>query len=93
MSAGSKGSNRPPKVQGEGDYDAARRYRRDVEQFVDESDTEGLARAAEPQSPEEARALESAEAIGRSRARGRKPSSRPGGRAGPSTPARGRDAK
>ena len=62
----------PPKVQGEGDYDAARRYRRDVEEFVDENDTAELARAAQPQSPEEARALESAEAIGRSRARGGK---------------------
>lgn len=61
-----------PKVQGEGDYDAARRYRRDVEEFVDENDTEELARAAQPQSPQEARALESAEAIGRSRARGRR---------------------
>lgn len=68
-------ARKPPstRVQGEGDYDAARRYRRDVEEFVDGNDTEELARAAQPQSPEEARALESAEAIGRSRARGRRP--------------------
>lgn len=88
----SNDSKRPPKVQGEGDYDAARRYRRDVEEFVEESDMEGLARAAEPQSPEEARALESAEAIGRSRARGNKKPPRSGGPAAPSKPARRRDA-
>jgi hypothetical protein len=67
-----RNEKQPPKVQGEGDYDAARRYRRDVEEFVEENDTAELARAAQPQSPEEARALESAEAIGRSRARGHK---------------------
>jgi hypothetical protein len=67
-----KSGEQPPRVQGEGDYEAARRYRRDVEEFVEENDTAELARAAQPQSPEEARALESAEAIGRSRARGRK---------------------
>lgn len=88
----SNDSKRPPKVQGEGDYDAARRHRRDVEEFVDASDTEGLARAAEPQSPQEARALESAEAIGRARARGNKPS-RVAGTADTSKPKRGPGAK
>lgn len=62
----------PPDLQGEGNYDAARRYRRDVEEFVANHDTEALARQAQPKSPEEARALESAEASGRSRARVRK---------------------
>jgi hypothetical protein len=55
------------KVQGEGDYDAARRHRRDVERFVQENDTEELAREAEPDSRAEADELEEAEAEGRSR--------------------------
>jgi len=63
---------KPPDLQGEGNYDAARRYRRGVEEFVGSHDTEALARQAQPKSPEEARALESAEASGRSRARVRK---------------------
>jgi len=32
--------NRDPKIQGEGDYESARRYRKDVERFVKENDTE-----------------------------------------------------
>jgi len=59
-----------PKVQGEGDYDAARRHRRDVENFVRQNDTEELAREAQPESPAEAVELEKAEAEGRSRSRG-----------------------
>jgi hypothetical protein len=55
------------KVQGEGDYDAARRHRRDVERFVQQNDTEELARDAQPDSPAEADELEKAEAEGRSR--------------------------
>jgi len=55
------------KVQGEGDYDAARRHRQDVERFVEENDTEELAREAQPDSRAEADELEKAEAEGRSR--------------------------
>ena len=40
--------NRDPKIQGEGDYESARRYRKDVERFVEENDTEELAREAAP---------------------------------------------
>jgi hypothetical protein len=56
-----------PKVQGEGDYEAARRHRQDVERFVRQNDTEELAREAQPESPDEADELEKAEAEGRSR--------------------------
>lgn len=35
------------KIQGEGDYEAARRYREDVEGFVAEEGPEGIARKAE----------------------------------------------
>jgi len=55
------------KVQGEGDYDAARRHRQDVERFVQENDPEELARKAQPDSRSEADELEKAEAEGRSR--------------------------
>ena len=46
--------NRDPKIQGEGDYESARRYRKDVEQFVAENDTEELAREAAPHSEQDA---------------------------------------
>ena len=59
-----------PKVQGEGDYDAARRYRRSVEGFVRQNDTEELARAAEPATKAESEELEKAEADGLARKRG-----------------------
>jgi len=55
------------KVQGEGDYEAARRHRQDVERFVQQNDTEELAREAQPDSNAEADELEKAEAEGRSR--------------------------
>jgi hypothetical protein len=65
----SRGSQR---IQGEGDYDAARRYRRDVEGFVATADIERAARAAAPHNRKEAADMAAAEAAGRSRARGTK---------------------
>jgi hypothetical protein len=64
---------RNDKVQGEGDYDAARRYRKDVRAFVATHDVEKAARAAAPRSRTEATELEKAETAGRSRARGSTP--------------------
>jgi hypothetical protein len=61
-----------PKIQGEGDYESARRYRRDVEDYVKTADIDRAAREAEPDNPEEARELEKAEEIGKSRAKDRK---------------------
>jgi hypothetical protein len=55
------------KVQGEGDYDAARRYREKVTDFVKHSDVEELARKAQPLSAREARD----DALADERARGR----------------------
>lgn len=68
------------RVQGEGDYRAARRHRSKVQQFVATSDTEKLAREAAPRSDAERHELLEAERKGRARARGRKPASRPGER-------------
>ena len=59
--------NRDPKIQGEGDYESARRYRKDVERFVEENDTEELAREAAPHSEQEADEMLDAEREGRSR--------------------------
>lgn len=63
-----------PKIQGEGDYESARRYRQDVEDYVKTADIERAARDAKPDSSEEARELEEAEAIGKSHAKGRRKS-------------------
>lgn len=48
-------------VQGEGDYQAAREYRRGVEEYVRTADIERAARAAAPRNEREAAELEAAE--------------------------------
>jgi hypothetical protein len=62
------------KVQGEGDYDAARRYRKEVKDFLDKSDVGQLAEDAAPKSAMEARELALAEESGESRSKGDVPS-------------------
>ena len=54
-----------PDVQGEGDYDAARRHRQSVEDFLESNDPEQLARSAAPSDPHEEKELEDAEKRGR----------------------------
>ena len=53
------------KLQGEGDYEAARRYDRNVRKFVQSADIERAARAAAPRNKREAQEMAAAEAIGR----------------------------
>jgi len=53
------------KLQGEGDYEAARRYDSDVRKFVRRADIERAARAAAPKNKREAEEMAAAEAIGR----------------------------
>jgi hypothetical protein len=53
-------------VQGEGDYESARRFRKDSENFLKKADVPDLARRAAPHSKEEAEELEKAEEVGRS---------------------------
>ena len=60
-------------VQGEGDYEAARRYNESVESYVKDNDVEEAARAAEPTSVDEARDLLDAEREGRAHAKGEDP--------------------
>ena len=61
-----------PDVQGEGNYDAARRYRKDVKEFLDKDDVEKAAQDAAPKSPDEQREMDEAERAGRSRSKGGK---------------------
>jgi hypothetical protein len=59
------GNNDRPTVQGEGDYEAARRHRREVRDFFGKTDIDKAARAAAPQSPDEQREMAEAERAGK----------------------------
>ena len=63
-------------VQGEGDYEATRRYRKRTEEFLENNDVEKAAIRAAPETAEEAEELESAEEAGKSRAKGEDPALR-----------------
>src|SRR3954454_6416033 len=63
----------PGKVQGEGDYESARKFDRDEAAFVRSGKVDQAARDAEPKSPEEAEAMRKAEEEGRSRSKGEDP--------------------
>jgi hypothetical protein len=61
------------KVQGEGDYEAARRYDKKLREHVKDHDVDKEAHDAEPSSPAEQRELEHAEQEGKQRAKGEDP--------------------
>jgi hypothetical protein len=61
------------KLQGEGNYDAARRYREKVTDFVKHADVEKLAQQTQSRTPKEARDDALAEDQGRVRSRGDDP--------------------
>lgn len=60
-------------LQGEGNYDAARRHRESVEDFVESGQVESAARGAAPQDDTQAREMEAAEEEGKSHAKGEDP--------------------
>lgn len=64
------------KVQGEGDYEAARRYDKAAHDFAESGKVEGAARDASPRTPAEEEALLRAERAGRSRSKGEDEDSR-----------------
>ena len=66
-----------PKIQGEGDYDAARRYDKSARDFTQSGKVEPAARKAKPASAEEAADLKKAEDIGKSHAKGEDPEVKP----------------
>jgi len=59
-----------PNIQGEGDYESARKYDDDTRDFLKSADVPDLARRAAPGSKEEAAELKKAEQVGRSHAMG-----------------------
>ena len=60
-------------LQGEGNYDATRRYDKAAREFVESGQVDAAARAARPTSTEEADELKRAEQAGRSHAKGEDP--------------------
>jgi hypothetical protein len=64
------------KVQGEGDYEATRRYRKRTEKYLENNDVEKAASAAAPASGREAQDMKAAEAAGKRRAKGEDPALR-----------------
>lgn len=64
------------KVQGEGDYAAARRYRKRTDEYLENNDVEKAAIRAAPTSAREAEDLRAAEAAGKKRAKGEDPALR-----------------
>jgi hypothetical protein len=62
-----------PKIQGEGDYEAARRHRKRVTEYVENNDVEKAAIRAAPENAAVADELETAEAEGKARAKGEDP--------------------
>lgn len=66
---GSAGAAGGQGVQGEGDYESARRYRKNVEKFVQTADVERAAHEAAPRDAQDAAEMEAAEEAGRERAR------------------------
>jgi hypothetical protein len=64
------------KVQGEGDYESAKKFDDDEAAFVKSGRADQAARDAEPKSQVEADEMNKAEEVGRSRSRGEDASSR-----------------
>ena len=64
------------KIQGEGDYEATRRYRKRVDEYLNNNDVEKAAVRAAPTSAGEAEDLKAAEAAGKRRAKGEDPALR-----------------
>jgi hypothetical protein len=64
------------KIQGEGDYEATRRYRKRTEEFLENNDVEKAAVRAAPETGQEAEDMAAAEAAGKRRAKGEDPALR-----------------
>ncbi len=61
------------KVQGEGDYEAARRYDKAAHEFAESGKVDDAARDARPKTPEEAEEMSRAERAGKSHSKGEDP--------------------
>lgn len=58
-------------IQGEGDYDSARKYNEETHEYVESGKVDKAARNAAPRNEEEAESMRRAEAEGRSHAKGK----------------------
>jgi hypothetical protein len=65
-----KGATGSPDIQGEGNYDATRRYDKAASDFAKSGKVDEAARAAQPRDAKEAEQLRSAEQTGRSHSKG-----------------------
>jgi hypothetical protein len=61
------------KVEGEGSYSGSKDYNQRTEKFVESGKVDEAARAAKPQSEDEAHQMHKAERIGKQRAKGEDP--------------------
>lgn len=61
------------KIQGEGDYEAARRYDKETQDFAQSGKVEQAAQAAKPRNTAEEKEMVKAEEQGRSRSKGEDP--------------------
>jgi hypothetical protein len=68
----------PGKVQGEGDYESAKKFDDDEAAFVKSGRVDQAARDAKPQSQAEADEMKRAEEVGKNRSKGEDASSRKG---------------
>jgi hypothetical protein len=82
-----------PKIQGEGDYEAARRHRKRVNEYIENNDVEKAAVRAAPQTAQEAEDLEAAEAQGKERAKGEDPALRRRDAPNVEPPTRGKNSR
>jgi hypothetical protein len=62
-----------PDMQGEGNYEAARRYNSDTRDFIESGRVHEAARDAAPRDPAEAESIEEAEQAGKARSKGEDP--------------------
>ncbi len=68
--------NKDPDLQGEGNYDATRRYDKATSDFVKAGKVDEAARKAAPKDASEAADMQKAEEIGKSHAKGEDPALR-----------------
>jgi len=83
-----KPSTSSPRIQGEGDYDSAKKYDEQARAFAESGKVEQAAKAAAPRNAQEKEEMRKAEAEGRSHAKGKPDGSRDGG-----SPSRPKPAK
>jgi hypothetical protein len=74
-----KPSSQKPDIQGEGNYDATRRYDKATTDFVKSGKVDQAAQDAKPKSQAEADEMRRAEQEGKSHAKGEDPALRKGG--------------